>query len=517
MLNRIVKLIKNVKALIASDQFKAKHCLEETAFTRNRKLSFQDIMYFILGLPRKSLPIELDLFFEDKAQSVSKQAFSKARYKVSSGAFEELFRMTTDIHDTPSRGTHPRHGHRSFGKRIYHQETSEDISFMKNWNSDKRKGFIWGVIAAAIAVVIISRAAVWLPASVNSERADSQSSYNKIRQIMSYINNVYMGDVDQAKLADSMFLGLVSGLDDPYSTYYTKEEYESVVMSQKGEFKGIGIVISTAVEDGKLTIINTLADGPAEKAGILAGDKILEINGEDVSEAATSDATTIIAAAPDDVVVMKIYRPDTDETLEFTMTKEVIKSISADGTMLTEDIGYIQIASFTAVTADQFSKKLEELREAGAKKFIFDLGSNPGGLVSAVTDTLEAFMPEGLLFYTEDKYGNRNEVTSSGKNAMTEPLVVLVNENSASASEIFTGAVKDHGVGTIVGTVTYGKGIVQDVYTLSDGTVVKLTIQHYYTPNGNDIHLKGITPDIEVENSETEDLQLAKAVEVLSH
>ena len=288
-------------------------------------------------------------------------------------------------------------------------------------------------------------------------------------------------------------------------------------MSQKGEFKGIGIVISTAVEDGKLTIINTLADGPAEKAGILAGDKILEINGEDVSEAATSDATTIIAAAPDDVVVMKIYRPDTDETLEFTMTKEVIKSISADGTMLTEDIGYIQIASFTAVTADQFSKKLEELREAGAKKFIFDLGSNPGGLVSAVTDTLEAFMTEGLLFYTEDKYGNRNEVTSSGKNAMTEPLVVLVNENSASASEIFTGAVKDHGVGTIVGTVTYGKGIVQDVYTLSDGTVVKLTIQHYYTPNGNDIHLKGITPDIEVENSETEDLQLAKAVEVLSH
>ena len=205
------------------------------------------------------------------------------------------------------------------------------------------------------------------------------------------------------------------------------------------------------------------------------------------------------------------------------MTGVEIPSVSSE--MLEENIGYIKISKFTGVTYEQYHAAFEKLKEQGAKQLIVDLRNNPGGLMTAVCDVLREILPEGLIVYTEDKYGNRVEETCDGKSPLNMPLVVLVNEGSASASEIFAGAVQDHKVGTIVGTTTYGKGIVQTVRQLSDGSAVKLTVSKYYTPNGNNIHEVGIQPDVEVELSDdvtdlsqveqSQDNQLQKALEVV--
>ena len=191
---------------------------------------------------------------------------------------------------------------------------------------------------------------------------------------------------------------------------------------------------------------------------------------------------------------------------------------SVNSRMLENQVGYIQITEFTGVTASQFQTAYEELTAQGMQKLVIDLRGNPGGLVDSVCDTLSQILPEGVIVYTEDKNGNRSERDCAGESPIDIPLAVLVNEESASASEIFAGAVKDYEIGTIVGTTTYGKGVVQNTFRLSDGSVIRLTIAHYYTPEGNDINGVGITPDVEVEQSEDSetDVQLEKALEVLA-
>ena len=205
------------------------------------------------------------------------------------------------------------------------------------------------------------------------------------------------------------------------------------------------------------------------------------------------------------------------DLIETEVKKEKLAAIVADGKMLDDKIGYLAISEFTGLTSEQFQKAYQSLQDQGMERLIIDLRGNPGGLVTAVCDTLRQILPEGLIVYTEDKNGKREEYTCDGDTPISIPLVVLVNENTASAAEIFTGAVKDYGIGTIVGTTTFGKGIVQNTFQLSDGSVVKLTIAHYYTPLGNDIHKVGITPDVEVElpDDATSDVQLEKALEVV--
>ncbi len=277
------------------------------------------------------------------------------------------------------------------------------------------------------------------------------------------------------------------------------------------------MTISARTDDGAIEILEVTEDGPADEAGVLAGDVILAVNGKEVSGMTSSEVSSIISGAESDDIVLKLYREDTDEELEITVTRGLIESVIVWGGVINDNIGYIAIDSFTAVTATQFTQLLEQLYEYDIEGLILDLRDNSGGLVSAACDMLREFIPEGVLVYTEDKNGSRSEYTSESGNEIELPVVVIVNENTASASEIMVGALQDYGVAVVVGAQTFGKGIIQDVFKLSDGSVIRLTVSHYYTPNGNNIHGVGVTPDIEVEYNTDDgtDSQLEAAIEAL--
>lgn len=378
---------------------------------------------------------------------------------------------------------------------------------------DGLRGFILGILLTVALFVIF----VNVPFGQAVSRPDSLLTYKKLVQAKRTIDRHYTGEVDEQQLADYVFLGLIAGLGDKYAAYFTKEEYEEVSNTQQGHYSGIGITISARLEDDALVILSVTAGGPADRAGVLPGDIMLEINKTDLTGMTSSQAADLIHTSETDEIELKLYRESEDKTYTVTVVKEELDTISVAGKILDGDIGWIVISSFTGVTPGQFQEELDSMKEAGVKGLIVDLRGNPGGLVSSVCDTMRQILPEGVMVSEVDKYGTREDKTCSGENEIDIPMVVLVDEDTASAAEIFSGAVQDYGKGLIVGVQTYGKGIVQDVYTLFDGSVIRLTVSHYYTPNGNDIHEKGITPDVVIEDDpETEeDEQFEKALELL--
>lgn len=396
--------------------------------------------------------------------------------------------------------------------------SSEEIKKLQLPKPDKKsvKGFFIGVAATIAAIVIGFNIYLNLPIGYSASSPTSLSTYKKITEATNIINKYYMGDVDEQLVTDYMFLGLVSGLEDQYSTYYTKEQYEALSTYQQGEYVGVGITIAVRADDGEVEITDVTEDGPADTAGIQIGDLIRSVNGTETEGMTSSEVSALVQNAEDDDIVFGIYREDTEEELEITVTRDTLEYMVVSGGIIEEKIGYIAINSFKGVTAEQFADVLEQIGEYDVEGLIIDLRGNPGGLVSAACDTLRELIPEGVLVYTEDKNGNQKEYTSESGNEIDLPMVVLVDEETASAAEIVSGALQDYGIATIVGSQTYGKGIVQDVFRLSDGSVLRLTVSHYYTPYGNNIHEVGITPDIVVEDDEdTEtDEQLAAALEV---
>ena len=261
---------------------------------------------------------------------------------------------------------------------------------------------------------------------------------------------------------------------------------------------GIGAVLQKE-DGGGAKVVQLYEGGPGEQAGLKTGDVIKAVDGTDVTEKETSDIASMVRDSDKDFVTLTIQREDEEKTQNIEIRDVEIQTVSHE--MLVGDTGYIRISEFSEVTSDQYKKAFADLKDQGMKKLVVDLRDNPGGLLTAVCGVLRQILPEGLIVYTEDKNGKREEETCDGKNELTMPLAVLVNGNSASASEIFAGAVKDYGIGTIVGTTTYGKGVVQTIQPLTDGSAVKITIAKYFTPKGNDINKKGITPDVEAELS----------------
>ena len=326
----------------------------------------------------------------------------------------------------------------------------------------------------------------------------------------------------QEQKEDGLYKGLLESLDDPYSVYYTKEEVAKLNDMLSGTYGGIGAYISLDETYNIAKIAGVMKDSPAEKAGLKADDLIYKVDGKLTDGMSLDDVVSLVKGEEGTTVNLTIARKGEDDYLEIKVKREIIDAPTVDTKVLDNDIGYIEVAGFESVTADQFREGLSDLQSKNIKGLIIDLRNNPGGDVDVCVDMARQILPKGLVFYMVDSSGKKTEYKCDGKNKLKIPLAVLVNGNSASASEIFSGAVQDSKIGTLVGTQTFGKGIVQTVYSLTDGTAVKITTANYYTRGGHNINKVGITPDIEVKldadayQKDGTDTQLEKAVEVVS-
>lgn len=367
----------------------------------------------------------------------------------------------------------------------------------------KNKEFKKGIAIGVASTLVVTGAGFASYQKVLFPKGNALSdlkTVQKLNYLEELIDEEYLDEKDESSMREGLYAGLLAGLKDPYSTYYTAEQYKELNTSNEGSYVGIGAVLQKD-DTGGAKIIQLYEGGPGEQAGLKKGDVIKAVDGADVTDKETSDIASMVRDSEKDSVMLTIQRENEEKTRDVKVEIRDVEIQTVSHEMLSEDTGYIRISEFSEVTSDQYKKAFADLKDQGMKKLVVDLRDNPGGLLTAVCGVLRQILPEGLIVYTEDKNGKSEEETCDGKNKLDMPLAVLVNGNSASASEIFAGAVKDYGIGTIVGTTTYGKGVVQTIHSLTDGSAVKITIAKYFTPKGNDINKKGINPDVEAELS----------------
>ena len=393
----------------------------------------------------------------------------------------------------------------------YENEPEQFASSPYGEKPKKKKSFARGVLTGALSVSVIFAILTCIFFKVAyhdlSDVLDAETE-KKLNEVYSVISEYYYKDADLNDLSTGTVKGMVEGLKDPYSVYYTAEEYEDFIIDATGSYAGIGAVLSKDQTTGSVSVINVYEGSPAEEAGLKKGDIIVSADGHEGTEEELSVFVQSIRGEEGTDVKLEVYRDG--KTLEIVCTRRAIQVPSVKYQMLkdeagNEDIGYIQISEFSEGTYDEFVKALTDLQDQGMKAVIYDVRSNPGGMLQTVTDMLDYILPAGTTVYMLDNQENKTEYTSDDKQALDLPTVVLVNGESASASEIFSGAVRDFKYGTLIGTTTYGKGVVQNTIPFSDGSALKLTIATYYTPSGECIHEKGITPDIELEYEYTGD------------
>ena len=353
----------------------------------------------------------------------------------------------------------------------------------------------------------------------------STETIQKMRTIEEMVDAYYYGDeVTAGELQDGVYKGMVKALGDPYSEYFSKEELEDVVNNNQGISYGIGAMISINTNLNTAMISGVLEESPAMEAGLKEGDIIYKVGDEFTQGMSLSKVVSLVKGREGTIVNLTIYREGEPDYLEMEIVRaKQIETTTVDSGMIEghDEIGYLRIREFEGVTPDQFTEAMAVLKENGMRGLVLDLRSNPGGDLTAVVDVARQILPAGLIVYTEDKAGNRKEYTCDGTHELQMPLVVLTNEYSASASEILAGAIKDYNKGTLIGTTTFGKGIVQRINRLKDGTAIKLTVSAYFTPSGKNINGIGIKPDIVLEyddeayEADGTDNQVMKAIEVL--
>lgn len=397
-------------------------------------------------------------------------------------------------------------------------------------------GFLLGVLLLGIGVTVgahvytssTNQYLIISPSGIKqTEKSDilTNKTVKKIDELMSYIDLYYNDDYDEEDIRNAIYAGTLEGLGDPYSVYYTADEYKDMQINTSGNYYGIGAALSQDAKTKEVTISKVYEGTPAEEAGLKDGDQIIKVNDMESTSKELSALVQEIRGEEGTTVHLQVYRASNNKTFEIDVERKNVELPSITSKMLDGGIGYIQISEFQSKTDEQFKSALADLKKQGMKSLIVDVRSNPGGLINAASNILDQILPEGTVVYTEDKYGKREDYTSDS-NCLDCPIAVLVNENSASASEIFAGAIKDYNYGTLIGTKTFGKGIVQTVFPLEDGDAVKITTAKYYTPKGNYIHGVGIEPDIELtykySGPEDEaydmkyDNQVQKAIEVLN-
>ena len=350
--------------------------------------------------------------------------------------------------------------------------------------------------------------------------SEDASSEEKLSVLKGLIDENYIGDVDEEALEEGIYKGYIQGLEDPYSVYYNEEETKDLYETTEGEYSGIGAVLSQDLESGVITLVQIYEDSPAAKAGLKDNDILTKVGDIEVTGMDLSEVVTYIKGEKGTDVDLTVLRGEDAEEITVTATRDTVEAQTVKYEMLEGQTGYLSVSEFDSVTYAQYEEALNELTAQGMTGLIVDLRNNPGGNLNTVCEMLDLVLPKGTIVYTEDKDGKRETATSDDEHQINVPMVVLVNGNSASASEIYAGAIQDYGIGKIVGTQTYGKGVVQQIFDLGDGTSVKLTIAEYFTPNGRSIDGEGITPDVEVEyeadeNNPEADNQLEKALEVM--
>ena len=367
---------------------------------------------------------------------------------------------------------------------------------------------------------------VILPKDEYNQLSDMYKKYSKNLALEDFIKKNYLKNVDEETLINGELKGMFQSLNDPYSTYMTKDEFEDFTEHTKGIYGGIGVIV-TPGDDNLITVVSPIDGTPGEKAGIKTGDKITKVNGKEFNADTMDQAVKVMKGDPGTKVNITIVRKDKEgnnNEMDITIVREEIRLQTVNSDIIEGNIGYINITSFDDLTYKDFKKEINGLMDKNIKGIILDLRNNPGGLLDVCVDIADEFLDKGIVVYTQTRDGQK-EYLRSDNDKIDLPLVVLVNKGSASASEILAGAIKDRGRGTLVGTTTFGKGIVQRIKQLSDGSGFKLTVSQYFTPNGINIHGVGIKPNVEVElpeNVETigvenlkNDTQLQKGLEIL--
>ena len=416
---------------------------------------------------------------------------------------------------------------------------------MEEKNKKTPGGFWSGVLAGAMAVLLLGACVVGVTSVVSlvhvqvnvSEESDSiqnvledsgsdvlgdnegafnQELESKLSEINQIIDSTFIFDVDSEEMMNGALDGYMSGLNDVYSVYYTPEEYADTMEDSDGTFVGIGVSVQQATDTMIITAMTVYSGSPAEEGGMKDGDIITAVDGLDISGEELTDVVNMIRGESGTQVVVTVYRDG--EYLDLTMTRRSIEKETVTYELMDDKIGYIKLTEFDSVSVDQMKTAIQDLQDQGMKSLVLDLRNNPGGLLTSVIHIADQFLPECNIFYYEDKQGQQTRYDSTANQLCTEPMVVLINGNSASASEVLAGSLKDQERAQIVGEQSFGKGIVQSFYELSDGSAIKLTTAHYFTPNGTDIHGVGIEPTISVEDDKTtEDIdeQLQAAIDAL--
>ena len=390
-------------------------------------------------------------------------------------------------------------------------EVREFMRVQEEIQSEKKKSFFQGLVAGlllSMGITFFTMSAVQIfqqsKFAKNGQSREETVGENvtdalvvdKLGVLEEAIDKYFWQDVEDQTLQNGVYKGLLAALDDPYSVYYTTEELIALQEQTEGIYYGIGAYISQDKETGYVQISKIIKNTPAEESNLMQGDYIYAINGESMQGKDSTYVVSKIKGEEGSYVTITVIREGVSEPLDIEVERRKIESPTVEYEMHENGIAYIQITEFDLVTTKQFEDAYKQAKEEGMRGLIIDLRSNPGGNLSTVCDIARMILPKGLIVYTEDKYGERDEYSCDGKNQIQVPLVVLTNGYSASASEILAGAIKDYEKGLLVGTTTFGKGIVQRILPLTDGTAIKLTVSAYYTPKGNNIHNIGIEPDI---------------------
>lgn len=421
---------------------------------------------------------------------------------------------------------------KKYGKKYLEEGALMDNNEVDKKDSKlvKKKWIIWTVLI----VFLTNIATFYFTGSITIFKHDgkveiSKSDYNnytqfkKMYDIKDTLYKLYDGKITDSDLVQGAIKGMTASLNDPYTVFMDKKEYSDFSSQTQGNYSGLGIQVK--VKGNDIVVVTTFDGSPAKKAGILPDDVITKVNGKAVTGKELDNAVTMMKGADGTEVTLTMYR-QSKGSFDLKMKRAKISTVTVTGEMLTNKIGYIQMTMFDENTSKNFNKELATLQGKGMKSLILDLRGNPGGVLDECVNITSNFITKGkTIVYTIDKYNQKTEYKSKGGSAIGMPLVVLVDEGSASASEIFSGAIRDYKAGTLVGTKTFGKGVVQTILETGEGTALKVTISKYYTPSGENIQGKGINPDVSVEipkdtltqeYDRSKDPQFQKALEIIT-